>query len=446
MNEIVNYNKNNLRLFYNADDVAKEYGLYSKFVTINKYSGQPDIYLVFSVNPIKEDVNPIEIINRNDRNNNLFYPENFAVNLSQTNPLLAWEYITYYLGHAEFLCELYSTFNVPLPKKIRTDELSALKTFARGQANTNYDMDTRKKYAEGLREYFEQESSRGKLAQEWNEFYRSELFDDDKSFVKNLISFLNRKNPEVELDTLLDSNDNLKKCYATEHHYKEFKEIIKEKYPDVKYSVSEKKVVDQGVIVDPETKKPAATQFGFCVTEEEYDRICEARFAIDGFQCLEGLNPSYFEGRYIYYKASDENIVASVFNDICFRWAKCSSLEELKARGKIEQIDIPAGQMKNFYVGAKQHKIPFYIDNDVNRSPRLDVVHVLYNSVDHDKMGRYVTGLTLANFSLAHVSPDDIAYSIDIDKVDNLLDDAKARSELTDLSENSSFLGLEQEI
>lgn len=431
MNEIANYNKNNLRLFYNANDVAKEYGVYSKFVTVDNYADKPDVYLVFSVNPIPEGVNPVEIINRNERNNNLFYPENFAVNLSQVNPLLAWEYITDYLGNAEFMCELYSNFEVPLPKKIRDDELSALKTFYCGQTNANYDMDTRKKYAEGLREYFKQETSRGKLAREWNEFYRSELFDNDKSFVKNFISFLNRKKPEVKLDILLDSNDNLKKCYASEHHYKIFKEVIKEKYPDVKYSVSDKQVVDKGLIVDPNSNKPVATQYGLTVTEEEYDKICDARFAIEGFKCLDGLNPSYFEGRYVYYKASDENIIASVFNDICFRWAKCSSLEDLKARGKLEQIDIPASQMKNFYVGAKQHGIPFYIDNDVNRKPNLSVLHVLYNAVDHDKMGRYITGLTMANISLSHVSPEEVAYYVDIDKVDNLLANATERSEAT---------------
>lgn len=404
------------------EEIAKKYGLYSKFVTVDNYTDEPDIYLVFSVNPIPDNVNPVDIINRNERNNNLFYPESFAVNLSQVNPLLVWERISYYLGNAEFLCELYSNFEVPLPKKIRDDELSALKTFYCGQTNVNYDMDTRKKYAEGLREFFKQETTKGKFSREWKEFYRSELFDKDKSFLKNFISFLNRKNPEVELNILLDSNDDIRKAYVSEHRYKGFKRIIKEKYPDVKYNVSEKRVVDQGLIVDPETNKPVVTQYGLTVTDEECDKICDARFAIDGFKCLDGLNPSYFEGRDLIYKVSDENIIASVLNDICYRWAKCSSLEELKARGKLEQVDIPASQMKNFYVGAKYREIPFYIDNDVNRKPNFEVAHVLYNACDHEKMGKYVTGLTVTNISLSHVTPEDIAYSIDIDNIANLLD------------------------
>lgn len=437
MNEIANY-KNNLQLFYNADEVAKEYGLYSKFVTVSNYSDKPDIYLVFSLNPIKDDVNPVEIINRNNRNTNLFYPEGFAVNLSEENPLLAWENISNYLGHAEFLYELYSRFDVPLPKKVRVGELEDLKTFYCGQNNVNYDMDTRKKYADGLREFFKEESSRGKFAREWQEFYRSELFDGDKSFVKNFISFLHRDNPETKLDVLLESSDDLKKIYVPEHRYKEFREVIKDKYPDVKYSVGEKKVVDKGVIVDPKTNKSVATQFGFGVTAEEADRICDARFSVDGFKCLDGLDVSYYEGRDIYYKASDENIIASVLNNITLRWAKCSSLESLQEKGDIKQIDIPEGQMKNFYATMKQYGVDFYVDNDVNRKPNFDVVHVLYNAADHEKVAKIVTGLTLANISLAHVTPEDIAYYIDIDKVDDLLTDARSRSEMAAMESGMS--------
>lgn len=84
--------------------------------------------------------------------------------------------------------------------------------------------------------------------------------------------------------------------------------------------MSEKRVVDQGLIVDPETNKPVVTQYGLTVTDEECDKICDARFAIDGFKCLDGLNPSYFEGRDLIYKVSDENIIASVLNDICYRY------------------------------------------------------------------------------------------------------------------------------
>ncbi len=433
MNEIIGY-ENNLQLFYNFNDVAKDYGLYSKQVTIANPGSRPDVYLVFSVNPIKDNVNPVEIVNRVNRNDNLFYPESFAVSLYDENSLLVWEKIMNYLSRAEFMCDLYSEFETPLPKTIRNDELEELAKFYCGQHNPNYDAATRQDYAEGIREFFKSERSKSKFSKDWQEFYRSELFDENKSFAGNFLAFLKRDEPETDIDILLESNHNLKKTYLSEHKYKEFREIIKTQYPDVKYNVSDKKVVDKGMIVDPKTNKCVKTQFGLTVTDQEYDRICEERFSSEGFDCLKDLNPSYFEGRDIVYKASDENIIASVINNLCFRWAKCPSLEDMQKRGKLSRIDIPVNQAMNFYLTMKEYDVPFYIDNDVNRKPNFDVIHVLYNTSDCKTVEGIVTGLTIANMSLAHVSMADARFDIDVGKVDMLIKEAKERSQTAELS------------
>lgn len=425
MNNIVAY-EHNRQLFNYASDVAKEYGVFSKMVVKDNYSGKPDIYLVFGLDPIEENINPVEIINRNNRSTNLFYPENFAVNINDGNPLLIWESIVSYLSSVEFLYELYSEFRVPLPQKIRSDELAALISFYCGKNNPNYDSETRSNYAKGLKEFFKQEASRGKFLSEWQEFYRSDLFDKDKSFVGNFFIFLKRHEPETKLDVLLESNFELKKAYIPEHYYDEFRNTIKEKYPDVKYTVSDKKIVDKGMIVDPKTKLATTTQFGLTVTDKQYDKICERRFAEEGYKCLDGLNQSYFEGRDIFYKATDENIIASVFNNIRLRWAKCPSIESLREKGRIEKIEIPYSQMKNFYVSMQQYNVPFVIDNDVNNNPSLDVVHVLYNAADGETVGKLVAGLTWANISLSHVKAEDIPFCIDVDRVDKLIQGAKS--------------------
>lgn len=427
MNEISTY-KNNLQLFSYASDVAKEYGLFSRTVVHSNYTGKPDVYVVFGVEPIRDDVNPVEIINRNNRNSNLFYPESHAVNITQVNPLMAWEEICGYLAHAEFMCELFDEFQVPLPKKIRVDELTALVTFYCGRDNPSYDMDTRKNYAKGLRDFFKHESSKGKFFNKWQEFYRSELFDGDKSFVSNFLVFLKRNEPETKLDVLLESNFELKKVYVPEHYYDEFRKTIKSKYPDVKYSVSDLKVVDKGIITDPKSGERVVTQFGKCVTDKEFDMILEKRFADEGFDCLDGLNTSYYEGRDVFYKASDENIIASVLNNIRFRWAKCPAIETLQARGKIEQIDIPVSQMRNFYVGMKQFGVPFTLDTDTNHKPQIDSVHVLYNACDGEVVGKLVAGLTLASLTTSHIHSDDIRFQIDLNQVDSIINNAKQKA------------------
>ena len=447
-NGLVASYENNIQLFAYASDIAKKYGLYSKNVIKPNYSGKPDIFVVFSVEPIAEDVNPVEIINRNERNATLFYPENYAVNIAKENPLMAWEKIRHYLGDADFLCELYNEFDLPLPKKIRNDELSALVTYCCGRNNPQFDIETRNNYAQGLRDFFEEEKSKkSKFKREWNEFYRSELFDEDKSFIGNFFAFLKRDNPETSLEVLTESNFSLKKLYIPEHFYDEFKQRIKEDYPDVKYNVSDIKVVDKGAFVDPKTGARADTQFGKSVTDAELNSIVEKRFDTEGFACMEGLDVFHYEGRDLFYKASDENIIASVYNDLRLKWAKRSTSEELLKQGPLEQVDIPIAQMKKFYVCMQQFGIPFAIDNDANNNPKLETVHVLYNAENGDVIGKLLTGITFADITNAYVRSDSVPVEFNVQQVDALIHHAteKAAEQLSDstrafLAENKEFI------
>ncbi len=425
LNPLMSSNK---LLINNYEKLAKEYGLFSKQIIVNGPTDKRTSYLVFSLNPVGDDINPVELINRNKRNPNLFFADNFCVELNDDNPLIMLSNVLEYLSYAEFIYEIYEKFETPIPKAIRMDELEELVNFYNGQYNMNFDEELRAHYIEGVRDFFKKENAKGKFAKSWHEFYRSELFDGDKSFISNLIKYLKRGEPETDIDILLESGNEIRKVYIPEHRYKEFRETVKSKYADVKYHVSDKKIVDKGLIIDPETHMRVNSQYGICVTDEEYDKIFEKSFSSEGFGCLEGLNPSYFEGRYVYYKASDENIIASVVNNICYRWAKCCTLEELAARGSMELVDIPSKQMKNFYVSMRRYNVPFHIDNDVNRAPNFKVAHVLYNTADRDRVTSIIAGLAIANMSLAHVNiSEDTKYYVDADKVGSLIKKAEER-------------------
>lgn len=420
----------NLRLINSYQKLARDYGLYVKKVQMAQPGAEAKEFLVFSLSPIKDNVNPVAIINRNKRNNNIFYPENFAVELHSENPLLTWERISSYVGYAEFMYELYEQFDTPLPKAIRIDELSSLANFYSKATNPKFDEETRLDYLKGLREFFKDENPKSKFKKEWQEFYRSELYDSDKSFLQNFFAFLKRDEPETSLDTLVESNGDLRKVYMPEHHYKAFREIIKERYPDVKYSVGDKQVIDKGIIVDPETNMPVETPYGKTITKEEYDNIIEERFADEGHACLDGLTPSYFEGRNVLYKVSDENIIASVAQEVSFRWAKCADLNTLKQNGDLNYVAIPTGHMMNFYVAMKDAGIPIYIDYDANSQPNLETVRVVYNSYNEDTVRNILIGLAMAQVNLAHISLNnkDIALDIDPHKVDALIQQAKNRA------------------
>lgn len=419
-----------LELVNSYQKLARDYGLYVKKVFMAQPGDDAKEFLVFSLSPIKDDVNPVAIINRNKRNNNIFYPENFAVELHSENPLLTWERISSYVGYAELLYDLYEQFETPLPKAIRIDEVSSLANFYSQASNPDFDEATRLDYLNGLREFFKDENPKSKFKREWQEFYRSELYDSDKTFLQNFFAFLKRDEPETSIDTLVESNGDLRKVYMPEHHYKAFREIIKERYPDVKYSVGDKQVIDKGIIVDPKTNMPIETPYGKTITKEAYDKVIEERFADEGHACLDGLAPAYFEGRDVVYKTSDENIIASVAQEVTLRWAKCADLNTLKQNGDLNFVAIPIGHMMNFYVAMKNAGIPIYIDNDVNSQPNFETVRVVYNDCNEDVVKNILIGLAMAQVNLAHISLSNknVTFDIDVHKVDALIRQAKTRA------------------
>lgn len=419
----------NLALVNNYQTLARDYGLFAEKVSVARPGDEPKEYLVFSLSRITDDVNPAKIIARNQRNKHIFYPENFAVELPSKNPLLMWEQISGYLAYAELICDAYTRFETPLPKSIRVDEVEALANFYSKMLNPNFDEETRREYYNGLREFFEDENPKSRFKKEWQAFYRSELFDSEKSFLKNFMTFLKRHEPETSLDALIESNGDLKKVYMPEHHYQEFREIIKARYPNVKYSVSDKRVVDKGIIVDPKTNQPVETPYGKTVSEEAYDQIVKERFAREGFACVDGLTPSYFEGRDIVYKASDEHIIASVGHEIAYRWAECADLETLQRNGPLGCIEIPGCHMMNFYVAMKDAGIPIHIDNDIHNDPVFETVRVVYNKCHEHTVQTILVGLAMAQVNLAHVSLNDadVMFDIDVKKVDALIQQAKTR-------------------
>lgn len=430
MSELIEIGKK-LELVNSYAKLGRDYGLFTKKISVPHPGDGPKEYLVFSLDPIKDNFDPVEVINRNKRNHNLFYPRDFAVEVGSENPLLMWDRISNYLAYAEFMYDVYSQFNVTLPEAIRTDELKALANFYSKYQDPAFDEETRMGYLEGLQDFFsnEKEKTKSGFKQEWHKFYRSELFDGKKSFLHNFLTFMKRHEPETSLNTLIESNGELKKVYMAEHHYKRFREIIKERYPAVKYSVGEKEVVDEGMLSDPQSGLRVETPYGITVTDEEYDRIMEERFDAEGHACLDGLNVSLSEGRDVIYKASDENIIASVSHEASLTWAKCCDVKTLEGFGSLASVEIPMGQVTNFYVGMKDHNVPFCFDYGVNSSPNFKTLRVLYNVQNENVVQNLLIGLTIIQLNLAHISLDnqDVRFDLDLKKIDNLIKQASER-------------------
>ena len=423
-----------LELVISCAKLGRDYGLFTQKIAFPRSGGNAKEYRIFSLTPIKGNLNPVELIKRRKRHPNIFYPGIFAIEWNTGNPLLMWEKIANYLGYAEFVNEIYEEFGAPLPEAIRTDELEALSNFYCRYNDENFDAETRRDYLDGLKQFFDNERAveKSEFKKAWHEFYRSGFFDGDRSLFSNFLNYMKRDRLEADLMDSFESDRDDKKVYMSEHHYKEFQKIMKARFPEVQYSVSKKLVSDKGILVDPETGKRAKTAYGVEVTDEEYDKIIEERFAKEGFRCIDGLTPTIFAGRDIFYKAVDERYLASVSHEITLRWVKCWDLSELKQSGRVNFVDVPASYMMNLYAGLMENRVPFAIDCRVKSSPNFEVLRVVYNTCHEYTVQNILIGLTINQVNMAHILLDNenVMFDINVQNIEKMVQKAKGRKHL----------------
>lgn len=353
-------------------DFSKEYGIYSKLIRC-----KDALYLTASLDPIADDISPLDIIRRNERNMRLFYPTTFAIKINENdNVMLIMGNFLKYCQEAEFVKAIFNEFGLSVPERLRYTEVYSLMHFNDGRNNTKADTVLAGLYENGLRRFFRNEQ-RGGLRKKWRDFFRSDKFNDDASKLKNLLAFLKRKTPETDIDLLLKSGESVKWIAMQEHEYSEFRKTIKEYYPDIYFGVGKKYVVNHGMVELPGEGKP--------ITFKDFCEIRNKRFATSGYRAMENLNISYWEFRDIFFKSADEAVIAQIYNNISLKFAKCATLQELLDKGDINYINIPIVDFMDFASLAQENNLPFYIDKwDEFQTSTLDMVCVVYNKCNNN--------------------------------------------------------------
>lgn len=396
----------------NVKNLCAEYGLWgAKFIKTNPYTKTEDVYIIAGLNDLSaESIDPEKIINRSEQNTNLFYPYSFAVKVDNKNSLLVLEELIEYCKEAEFISTIYKEFNVPLPEKIRFSELYYLKDFNEGRYNDKLPPDMRNKYLIGLQNYFRDESKTSKRYKEWRDYCRSEKYDEKASKTQRLNGYLKKSDPETDLHLLFAANGGVKKVEMQEHEYRKFREFMMDCYPDVTYHVSEKTIVDHGLIDrnNDDINVAIDTPWGRCVTGQKFAEILEKRFADEGFDPISMYVPSYWEYRNVFYKACDEKAVASAYNSIRLAYAKCDSLQDINDIGDPVLIDIPLLDFMNFVGLAKEIGLHFYIDNrGAFATPSLEQIHVVYPDTEHRLLDSVLRRMLQHKFENSHaVAPE----------------------------------------
>jgi len=372
-------------------DICFDYGLNGNiFSYMSPTIPESDLnksYLIAGVDPsirgksLPESIDPEQVLRKINRTDKLFYPSIWVYDLSSDNDQLrATQELVEYCKKAEFVYQIYSSYNTPVPAVLRTSEVNQLMDAWAVIQHPNANSSVINKAKKDLDAFFKREQSKGQS--EWMQFFRSDRFPDTGGKLAKLKAYSHRNEQVVEMDQLLEFNHDIQKLEMQEHEYKLFRDLMTKLHPDVTYAVGKKEVVDHGLT---EIKDAETSPFGRSVTAEEYAVIRKERFAEEGWAALSDLKMAYWEFRDVYFKDIDAPLIASVYNKIRLEYAKSDHITELMAHGPMHLKQITIDDFMNFVSLAKANGLRFHIDNDgVYSIPSLDHVNVIFNESQID--------------------------------------------------------------
>ena len=388
--------------------ICANYGLYGNVVfyepspVANSDRNRP--YIVagtdpsFSMGPLPKHIQPDEILRTIERNDDLFYPNFYAIDLSASRDSIQPIHdLVDYCKRAQIVSRLYGEYGMDPPQRLRLSEVNQLIHAAQVLDAPGPGGPAKEKVQKDLDWFFKRERSTG-FRKRWLDYFRSGKFPTDKGPLAKIVGYFKRNNSRISMDQLTSGNDDLRKIEMQEFEYKFFQKFIKECYPNVCYAEGKKTVVDHGI------SSRSLKSSGRPVTGEEYAVVRKDKFASEGWGALAQLIPAYFEFRDVYYKAADEPFVASAYNTIVLQYAKCNDLASLKSRGQLCLQKIPASDFMNFVSLAKANNLRFYIDNlGEYATPSLETINVLYNKHQQGKMQGIVDRMIGDKVNYSHI-------------------------------------------
>lgn len=395
-------------------ELCKSYGVSCKIFETPKYyhTKETDRYVVFSIYRIPDNLNVQQIYMRNERSRWLFYLDYDVIKIDSNSDMLSvLDSALGYCQTADFLRRLFAEFNAPLPNVIHGAEIGGLKAYNQERNNPELPLDGRMDFLKGLQKFFKQETTKSKYLQKWRAFSRTDKYNRKSSYLKMFWDFYRRNNPIVPLELLIESNDHIRITIINEHEFVVFKKEMKQRYPEVIFSVSKIEVQNEGFDKRRNKHKPISKikdgPFGKLVTYKAYCEEREKRFAEEGYDAILNLVPAYYETRQLFYREIDEPIIAGVLNSIRFTYAKSEDLHKIYTCGldTVNVIDIPVADMDNFVSLAIRNRIPYHIDF-IGRfgAPNFERLSIAYPLMDADKMRAVVERLVNDKFQHSRIN------------------------------------------
>ena len=332
--------KNIDKLLFNTD-------LHGGFVEYEKDKGFVDsgIYFVASVAPINgtdwSGKNPAQIQRKVEGNPSTFYPYEFAIKITDEDPLLTFDKISEFCRQAEMVNVYFGLENIKVPNEMPIEDVENLRLAVANSRNSKITTEMRDSVAETMRKGIRAYSRESKR----NDF-TDRLKSKFKSKEQQIAEFV-KEYKQVNFETI------------NEKDVEDFVEFLRKRDPSLEYVLSDKITVKTGL---EETQKDEYDPYGYAVRDHEY--------------------------REVYFKRADEHIFQDAFNSIRFSRTHGKGndipLTELAQYGPICTVNIPENYMWLVDQCLNKWGVQFSIDYGYLNKPDNRTVPILYLEKDKE--------------------------------------------------------------
>ena len=340
------------------------------------------LYVILGTDPAcsgpewPQGLDPIKTVRSQASNPQLFHTDMYVRDMTGINDELNVNgELVNWLSTSEMLHRLYAKYGAPIPATIHLQELAYLTEMDATIREPSTPPGARAELEKKLKKFFDVEKSHG-LRKSWREFVRSDKCPVTKGFLARVRAYFKRHSNIVPMEQLWHSTDSMQELVMAERDYQRFADVIRKEHPEVTYAIGEKIVRNEGL----DKKSGPTVQPGVRrISDDEYAAIKRERFAKEGWNCLVDVKPAKFETRSVYYKEADAGVVAGVYQNIAYEFAKADPMRDIQSWGQCSIIDVAEADFDNFVSMAKVNHIPFAIDTQGTvKTPVMGEVHVMY--------------------------------------------------------------------
>lgn len=319
--------------------------IHGGFVEYEKDKGFVDsgIYFVATAGSFTEmhieSKNPADIQRKIEGDPSSFHPYEFAIKITDSDPLLVFDKIADFCHKAEMLNVYFGLENVPVPEEMSTDDVNGLRLTVMNSRNLKISGAMRECIREDMKKHikaYSKEQKRSGIAEKISSKFKSKD--------QQIVDFV-REHKQVNYETI------------NEQQVNDFVEFLKKRDPNLEYVLSDKIDVETGL---EEAQEGRYDPYGFATKNHSY--------------------------REVYFKRADEYIFQDAFNHVRYSQKYTNghsiSLAALSQQGPICSVKIPKNYMKIVDQCLGKWNVPYAIDYGYLTKSDVGSIPVLYLAKD----------------------------------------------------------------